>query len=212
MDMKDRSPVTVYLIRHGEVDVRAGVLYGQMDVPLSERGREQSIRAARKVLELGVDGVVSSDLSRAGHMARQIERLGGPRPVFTERLREVDFGRWTGLSREQIEASWPGAMEARYADLVHYRPPGGENLMDMLERGWQVMEEIRSGLYGRRVAVTAHGGIIRVLTCRAIGLGLDKLFNIELDYACMNRLDIWEDGIFVLKFANLAPWSPDGWA
>ena len=195
----------IYLVRHGEVDVPPAMLYGQMDVPLSEAGRQQSLAAARRLVELQVDALLSSDLSRAAYMARLVEQLGGPEPRFFKELREVDFGSWAGLTRREIDERWPGAMEERYRDLVNYRPPGGENLKDLLGRGWKIIEQAVSGRYGRRVAVTAHGGLIRAITCRAIGLELDKLFNLELDYGCMNRLDAWDDGIFVLKYSNLSP-------
>ncbi len=194
--------VTIYMVRHGEVDMPRGVLYGQKDVPLSRSGMEQTRAAARFLSGLRLDRVVSSDLSRAWLMALELERLGGPRPERFEELREVDFGQWSGLTWEDIEERWPGAMENRYSDLVNYRPPGGENIKDLLRRALKVVEPILKGERGSRVGLIAHGGIIKVLTSHAIGLDLNRIFNLHLDYASVNRIDSWPDGISVLKFAN----------
>ncbi|MFH0794966.1 MAG: histidine phosphatase family protein, partial [bacterium] len=56
----------VYLVRHGETVYHGtGKIYGQMDIPLSPRGEEQSRELAGRLKDKPSAAVISSDLQRA---------------------------------------------------------------------------------------------------------------------------------------------------
>ena len=102
----------IVLIRHGETDGESSVrFHGSGDVDLSREGRAQ-MRAARARLQGEVlDTVVASPLRRAW---RSAWILAGGRPVRLEPdFREIHFGRWEGMTAQEIEASDP----ARYRYL-----------------------------------------------------------------------------------------------
>jgi len=198
----DTDRVEVFFVRHGQVDFPSGVFYGQMDIPLSETGKRQSILCARRLDTLDLDAVVTSDLSRCRYIARHITTVPKERIFEEERLREIDFGKWQGKSWEEIDESWPGEMERRMSNLSTYRPPGGESLSDLWNRSRQVFEGCLEGNYGKRVAIIAHGGINRVFMCKLLGMDLQNLFSLHQDYACLNRVDSYPDGVKVLRFAN----------
>ncbi len=197
------NSVRVYLLRHGQVDFPEGLFYGQMDVPLSERGKRQSLLAARQVMRMGIDTVVSSDLSRCSYLADLIHRQGGPEPEFFPAMREVDFGRWAGLSWDDIERQWPGAMSERMNNLEDYRPPGGESLRDLLTRASTVFSECARGEHGNRVAFVAHGGVNRVLIADFLGMKLQDIFSLHQAHTCINCVEFFPDGNGVLRFLNL---------
>ncbi len=194
--------VRIYLLRHGRVDFPKGLFYGQMDIPLSAEGRRQSLLAARQIVRSGVDFVISSDLRRCSYLAGLILKEGGPEPEFSSALREVDFGRWAGLSWEDIERQYPGAMARRMKDLANYRPPGGECLMDVLDRARMVFGRCARGAYGQKVAIVAHGGVNRVLISDFLGLKLQNIFSLQQDYTCINCIEFFPDGNGVLRFLN----------
>jgi len=108
-DFSTVQPVTrMLLARHGQSEWNAlGRWQGQADPPLSELGRQQARAAADR---LGtVDAIVSSDLERALATAAIIAEVLGVGPVLVEpRLRERSAGEWSGLTRDEIEADWPG--------------------------------------------------------------------------------------------------------
>ena len=197
------EPVRILLLRHGQVDFPKGLFYGQMDVPLSRTGKRQSLLAARQVVKEQVDFVISSDLERCSFLAGLIQEQGGPGPVFSKALREVNFGRWTGLSWDEIERDYPGAMAKRMADLESFRPPDGESLRDVLNRAGKVFLECIHGTYGKRVAIVAHGGVNRVLIADFLGIGLQKIFCLHQDYTCINCLEFYPDGNGILRYLNM---------
>ncbi len=197
------NPVKIYLLRHGHVDFPRGLFYGQMDVPLSEKGKRQSLLAARQVVRMGIDAVVSSDLGRCSYLSGLIQMEGGPEPLFSESIREINFGRWTGLSWDDIERDYPGAMTRRMEDLKTYRPPGGESLGDLLKRAKGLFKRCTRGDFGEHVAFVAHGGVNRVLIADFLGMSLQDIFSLQQDHACISCIEFFPDGNGVLRFLNM---------
>src|SRR5690606_5666416 len=112
-----------------------------MDVPLSELGREQSVALGtwlgQQPPEVRPDVVVSSPYVRAAETARLIVETAelDVRIVHDERLREREFGILDLLTRRGIEATFPFEAERRARlGKFYYRPPGGESWVDVALR------------------------------------------------------------------------------
>jgi probable phosphoglycerate mutase len=152
------------LIRHGESTWNSEErLQGQLDPPLSERGREQS-RALQPLVEsLGVpaDRVVCSDLGRARETA---EVLGLEPVVFDPAWREIDVGEWGGKRAAEIDA--------QSDELTNWRggprtAPDGESWDEFTARVADAVDEIVEA--GGPWLVVCHGGCIRVATAHLTG-------------------------------------------
>src|SRR5688572_6225273 len=100
-----QNPTTLYLIRHGEPDCQFhNCYYGQMDVPLSDRGMAQSRALAERLASLPFDAIYSSDLQRAGYLA---DLLAEPRDLPVRRLevfRERHMGQFQGVPIEVLKS------------------------------------------------------------------------------------------------------------
>ncbi|MEA1867078.1 MAG: histidine phosphatase family protein [Thermodesulfobacteriota bacterium] len=200
------KPTRIILLRHGEVENPGSVFYGQQNVSLSDSGRKQSLALADRLKDIPLSMVFSSDLSRCLFLA---EAIAGERGLAVEarsELREVDFGRWAGLSWEAVEARYPGALSERMGKLESYRPPQGENLVEVALRVWRVIDEVLKKCKEEAVAIVSHGGVNRVLIARATGFPLKNIFSLEQDFACVNVLDFYPDGPVTLRLLN---WSAD---
>ena len=150
-------PTRVLLLRHGQSTWNAARRWqGQADPPLTEFGEEQAYQASQK---LGLfDLVVASDLERARRTAEIIAAQLGIGPVqLDERLRENHAGEWEGLTKEEVEAAWPGYL------AEHRRPPGFEPAQDVGVRALGALIEIGRQVPDGEVLAVAHGGVIRVL-------------------------------------------------
>ena len=52
----------IYLIRHGQTDWNLDRrLQGQTDIPLNNNGKEQAEEAAKEIVEMKIDRIISSD-------------------------------------------------------------------------------------------------------------------------------------------------------
>ena len=111
----------LFLIRHGAVIPPApGALYGgSADVPLSTAGEAEARAAAAALADVDIDHLVASPLARARYGAEQVAatRASARPPVeLAEGLREIDRGRWVGLTPEVIEQRYPGDLAGHAAD------------------------------------------------------------------------------------------------
>jgi broad specificity phosphatase PhoE len=159
------------LARHGESEWNAeGRWQGRADPPLSTRGRQQAMLAAKS---LGaVDAIVASTLQRAFETALIISDGLGIGPVIAEpELVERDAGEWQGLTRPQIEQQWPGYLAS------HDRPPSYEHDEPLVTRVHKAIERILDEVPGDDLLVVTHGGVINALE-RTFGLEWQRVPNL----------------------------------
>ena len=89
-----------YFLRHGETTWNAaGRTQGQLDAPLSERGRQQALAAAEALKGEPIDSIIASPLSRARDTAEAAADALGLSVTFDEELMEFHAGDWQGQMR-----------------------------------------------------------------------------------------------------------------
>jgi glucosyl-3-phosphoglycerate phosphatase len=144
-------PDRLILVRHGESTWNAEErLQGQLDPPLSDRGREQS-RAL------------------AGMLDGQTAELMGLEPGrFDPRWREIDVGEWGGKTAAEIDAQG--------SELTNWRggprtAPDGEPWDAFAQRVSGALDELIAA--GGQWTVVCHGGCIRAAVAHVTGA--DKL-------------------------------------
>lgn len=193
----------IYLIRHGEVEGALTPRYnGQGDVALSPRGREQYQAMAERLSGEKISVCYSSDLTRCAWGAEHIASRFGIEPQITSRLREVNIGDWEGMTWQELMTRYPVEWQARLDDIVSYRVPNGENLLDVEARVMAEIDRIVATHRGEEVLVVGHGGVNRVILLNALGAPLSTLFNIEQNYCCLNIIDYYADGKTVVTLLN----------
>ena len=166
------------LIRHGQSVWNAENRWqGQADPPLSPLGEEQARDAAERLAGLEFTGLVSSDLARARRTAEIIgEALGLPVQVEPG-LREIDVGEWTGFTRAEIDAGWPGEL-ADWSEGRSESPPGGESRTDLAARAQSSVRRLAADAPpGATLLVVTHGALLRHLD-RALGLEPQSIENL----------------------------------
>ncbi len=194
------------LIRHGQVVNHHEYRYnGHFDVDITELGIVQMTNLSRALSEEPVSAVYSSDLTRAIKGALIIGKELGIEPVRVEALRELNLGRWEGLTREEAVDKFPEEASFSFKDLATSKVKGGESLGDLRERVLPAVDGIIERHQGEAVCIVAHGGVNRVVLCDAMGLDMENFFKIEQDYGCLNIIDYHVDGIKVVKLLNGGP-------
>ena len=155
----------VLLLRHGQSTWNAeGRWQGRSAPPLSELGTAHIAAAADAAaagsVDLdGADVAVASDLQRARRTAEILaERLGWGDVETYPGLRERDVGEFTGLTRAEIEARWPGILSR-----VPVEPPGGEPRAAVITRAVATLHRIAERHCDRSVIAVTHGALIRAV-------------------------------------------------
>jgi broad specificity phosphatase PhoE len=163
----------IFLVRHGETDGESSIrFHGSTDVRLSAEGLEQMQRAARQVRGEPIDLVVASPLRRSWRAAWIV---GGGSPVLLERdFREVHFGRWEGLTAEEIQARDPILCADWVSGADGFGYPEGESREGFRARVGRGVERLMTA-DAHSALLALHKGVIRVivedLTGEALPLG-----------------------------------------
>jgi alpha-ribazole phosphatase len=182
-------PTTVYLVRHGSVvGAETRRFIGHLDVPLSPQGERQMAALASRLQAITFDAVYASDLQRARRSAEILAAPHGLTPVAVPELREFAMGRWEGLTAEEIRRLDEMAFTRWMADVAGYQFPDGESLVHLSARAWPAFERIVAAHANGSVVVVAHGGTNRMILCRALGLGAERLLALGQDYAGLSVL------------------------
>ena len=162
------------LIRHGQSTWNAlGRWQGQEDPPLTDIGRHQAALAAESIG--AVDAVFSSTLERARITAEIISGSIGVGPVISlPGLVERHAGEWQGLTRDEIDESYPGFLEAGH------RPPSWEADDELHTRAVTALGSIVNAIgqdHHTSAVVVTHGGVIYQLE-QHLGAEFDRLSNL----------------------------------
>ena len=193
----------IHLVRHGQVEGFDQKRYnGQGDVQLTAEGWLQYRRLRERLATVNLEAVYSSDLSRCALGAQLLAEPHGLSPLLRSDLREIHIGQWEGRTWQQLKAEVPEQWQARLDDIVNYRVPGGENLLDVADRVLPALQEIVARHRGGEVLIVAHGGVNRLLLLNAIGAPLERLFHVEQSFGCLNLIDYYADGISVVGLLN----------
>ena len=187
------------LIRHG----RQSSPLCNVDVDLSEVGKQQAELLAKRLTGLAPDRIYTSALIRAKQTA---EILFGAETCFMEReaLNEISFGDMTGEADSRNAEKFPEYFVAKKMKEENLRLPGGECPTEVFERAVSVVEEAIASRAETVVFVT-HGGVIRALVAGLLGLGAGQMLRIAEGLEHTSVTELWyseEAGCFSLEKLN----------
>ncbi len=161
----------IVMVRHGETVGNSSVrFHGSSDLALSDAGRDQLRQTARQLRGEHFDAVVASPLQRSWKGAAIV---AGGAPVRLEAaFREIHFGRWEGMTAEEIRASDPVLYQDWQSKAEGFEFPGGEpraEFRSRVERGLNRLLE--SGATAALLVV--HKGIIRAIAEKLLGSAIE---------------------------------------
>lgn len=184
----------VLLLRHAETEWnRERRFQGWRDVPLSAIGREQAESAARLLAATRIDAVWSSPLARARDTAAIIAAPHRLAVQESEAFREMGFGDWEGLTRDEVRERFPDSHRA-WAETPHEATwPGAETLAAVRARALAGLEALRAAHTGQTICLVSHGITGRLLILEALGLGPDRLWSFQLSSTGISELEFRDD-------------------
>lgn len=176
----------IYLMRHGRIEQSEPRRFvGQRDVPLDDTGREQA-RAMHCLLAAhGFARVICSDLKRSVETAELVSRGRNLDILKEPNLRELNLGKWQGLTTDEVKERYAQEYEARGLYLATTRPSGGESFRDLRRRVMPCFERIMETDRGGTLVV-AHSAVNRTILCSLLGLDLELVTRLGQDYCCLN--------------------------
>jgi probable phosphoglycerate mutase len=197
-------PTRIYLVRHGATEMTAEDRFaGSTEVPLSEEGRAQVEALARRLCCDKLDAIYTSPMPRTLETARIIASQHGLEPQPEASLREIDYGHWEGLSRDEVESKYANEYDAWQEDPLTVAPQGGESGIQVLARALPLLRRIVQDHRRRSVLLVSHKGTNRLLISSLLGFDA-RGYRDHLDQspAALNILEFTTDVRARLKLFN----------
>jgi broad specificity phosphatase PhoE len=171
--------LTVLLTRHGHTDRSEPEQYlGQrLHATLTDRGRRDAAALADRLEGVPVDRIVTSPLGRAVETAT-ILAAGSAAVVETdERLKELDYGAWEGLTVEEIERRFPGQFGLYELNPAMHEVGGGESGHEVAARVSNLIDDLLDwglgdGAPDRTCVLVGHSSVNRILLALVLGVPL----------------------------------------
>ena len=156
---------TIYLARHGQTEENLmRIFQGHLPGTLTAEGLKQARDLGKELENVSIDCVLSSDLKRVIDTVNYAMADRNLPWEKTKLLREIDWGKWTGLKIDSVDKQNP--------------PEDAETKEMLYERGKRIVEYIKKKYSGRNVLIVAHGLINRSIQAHILGVDINELYNI----------------------------------
>ncbi|MCT4590951.1 MAG: alpha-ribazole phosphatase [Carboxylicivirga sp.] len=184
----------LWLIRHTTPEVEQGICYGQLDLEVNGNFDQESKEIKTFLSNTSFDKIYSSPLKRCHKLAQRL--FDDEEIIIDERLKEINFGEWEGLMWKDIKRE---ALDNWGNDFIHQKPPQGESFGELIDRVNQFIEATEN-TPGKRIAIVTHSGIIRAFLLKYLDIPPLKIFNLDLSYGAVVRVNIHSDKYQQVKF------------
>jgi len=181
----------LFLVRHGATTLSAEDRFaGSTDVPLSEEGRRQAAALSERLRPDPIAAVYCSPMRRTVETASILAEPHRVDPVTRPGLREIDHGRWEGLTRHDVETRYHDEYLRWEEDPFTVAPAGGECGVDVMARALPVIRAIVESHEGQQILVVSHKATIRLVISSLLGFDA-RGYRDRLDQApaCLNVID-----------------------
>ena len=176
---------TLDYLRHGQPTGGSRYRGHGVDDPLSDLGWQQMRDTTAGAADW--QRVISSPMQRCVAFADWIAQERHLPLVIEPDLREVGFGSWEGVAREQLRRERSAEYEAFYRDPVHNRPAGAEPLEAFGARVAAVFEALVARYAGEHLLVVCHAGVIRGTLGHVTRSPAINWYRTEVDNAAITR-------------------------
>ena len=195
-------PIEVLIARHPQVVANLeGRFVGTGESAFTELGHRQCAELAAYIAAWGPTSVHTSPRTRAHAVAQSAAAFAGVDLVVDEDLAEIDFGAAEGLTYDEAMAA------GVTIDLLQGPPESrpfhdGETWRAFAARIADAAVGIES--HGPRIAVVAHGGVVRALLAHWLGLPESAAWRFAVPNASVATITLW-DGTGTLRTFGVQP-------
>ncbi len=195
----------LFLMRHGAVSYFSddGTPVDPSSVPLNEEGVEQARVVASSLDGIALDRVVTSGLPRTVETAAIV--APGVRQEPWPELREIQGGRLSDIPPDVIQQEFVGAFRGVVPNDARFLR--GESIGELFDRVLPALDRLVSDDGWHTALAVLHGGVNRAILSYALTGERMFLGHFEQAPACVNVLDLGDDGEWVVRAVNLAAYD-----
>ncbi|MCH7604512.1 class I tRNA ligase family protein, partial [Patescibacteria group bacterium] len=145
---------------------------------LTKKGRQQVLKAVKKLKNKHIDLIYASDLTRTKETAEIVGKELGVKVQYEKLLREFDAGEFNGKKFEEFiqffRKKGENSME-HYLERFIKRAPGGENWMDVQRRNHKLMQRLEKKHKGKNILLVGHEAPFTLLQTQLAGMSREEI-------------------------------------
>jgi probable phosphoglycerate mutase len=166
----------LFLLRHGQTALsRANMFCGRrLDPGLTAEGVAMAEAFGEAYRGMEWRGIYSSPLTRAMATAAPLARAVGLPIQERAELAELDYGKWDGMTIEEVAVRFHIEHERWTADPAWNPPTGGETAVQLAQRMTTAIAEIDAQHDDGNILVVSHKASIRVALCALLGVDVGR--------------------------------------
>lgn len=184
----------IIMIRHGQTQDNLKRIFSRDNTELTDRGRLEILESKKLLGGFNYDKIFYSPLTRTVQ-TKEVLGLGGHRE---DRIREIDFGIFTGKTFDGISEEYPRHTKKWMEDSINYRIPKGESVVDVYKRIEKYINELIQ--IDKNILLICHDCVIRTILCWVFD-NPNYFHNFKVDNGSYNVVSI-EDGFKYIKKTN----------
>ena len=195
----------IYFLRHGQTALSKDNLFcgSGSDPGLTEEGKEMARQFGETYKAYEWKAIYTSPLKRTHETAEPLRAALNTQLVIREGLKEIDYGKWEGMSVEEVEGKYHDDHLRWKADPAWNAPTNGEQAIKISQRATSVVEEIVNKYSAGNVLVVSHKATIRIIICSLLGIDVGRFRErIGCPVASLSIVEFAERGPLVHTIAD----------
>jgi broad specificity phosphatase PhoE len=201
----------LYLLRHGQTELsREDNFCGAgLDPELTEHGWEMAAAFAEAYKATAWSAIYSSHQRRSVATAKLMSEAVGKRMEVREGLREIAYGQWEGLTKEQVSKDYQDDYVNWLSDPAWNAPTEGEFAVSIARRALRVIEDIKQQYAHGNVLVVSHKATIRIVLCSLLGIDLGRFrYRLVCPVGSVSVVEFTSHGALLRVLADRSHLSP----
>src|SRR5208337_2386152 len=154
------------------------------ELPLCPEGIHQARALREEMQDVPLSTIYCSDLKPAIETAAIIAEPHGIEPKIRAGLREISVGEWGESKSAEVQQLYSGQSGH---DMLHFRPPGGENIFECTTRVIPAFYDILNSTF-ENMAIVGHPVVNRIILCQVLRVPLENLFELDQRYGSVNHI------------------------
>ena len=186
------------LVRHGDTVLNSAErLWGETDVELGTVGLRQAERLRDRLAAQRIDVIYSSNLQRALATAKTIASRHQLKVITCPELREINFGKFEGLTFQEIRQLYPEIAELWTNWSPQLEFPGGESVDELNTRVTRFLDRLKKHTPEETILIVAHSAPLRLIICHLLGIELWRWRQFRLGLASLSIVETYPQGAIV---------------
>lgn len=198
------------ILRHAQTSLNVqGRIQGNTDARLNQTGIKQAKTLAERLSRLyKIEHIYSSPYPRAVDTAEIVTQKYGLKVEVNNNLMEIGFGEIDNQRFADLETLSPeffrqtNAIYLKQPGETTGKPiyPGGESAADLKTRVDNFAKHLLDNHRGECVAAVSHGGFIKYMVARFLGVPLEQPFFMSIDNTSISVVDFHKKRVILRTF------------